>query len=126
MAMTKEEQEKMQQLEEENAKLKAEQEKKNTGVNLPLILPDPSITPTIPYVETEKIKVKLYKDQYRNKNDKWVCINGRNMQIKRGKEVEIPKYFADFLAQQEEEEQAIWEKVEQEEEQYKQDTAKLG
>lgn len=126
MAMTKEEQAKLQQLQEENEKLKAEKAQKESGANTPLVLPDPSMTPTIPFMETETVRIRLFKDEYRYKQPLYVSINGKNWLIKRGVEVEVPKYVADFISQLEAEDQRIWEKVAKEEEQYKQDTARLG
>ena len=126
MAMTKDEQARLQQLQEENEKLKAEKAQKESGANTPLVLPDPSMTPTIPFMETETVRIRLFKDEYRYKQPLYVSINGKNWLIKRGVEVEVPKYVADFISQLEAEDQRIWEKVAKEEEQYKQDTARLG
>lgn len=119
--MTKDELEaKVRELEEENEKLKA----KEPEDKKPLVLPDPSMTPTIPYVEKEFVKIKLFKDDYRYKNDLYVAINGRDWLIKRGKEVTVPKYLADFIERQMHEEARIWEKVEQEEADFKKLTDK--
>ena len=120
--MTKDELEaKVRELEEENAKLKA---KEPEEVKQPLILPDPGMTPMIPYKETEFVKIKLFKDDYRYKSDLFVAINGNNWFIKRGKEVTLPKYVADFIEQTMAEEARIWEKVEQEEADFKKLTDK--
>lgn len=126
MAMTKDEQARLQQLQEENEKLKAEKAQKESGANTPLTLPDPTMTPIIPYVETKTESIRLFKDEYRYKQPLYVAINGKNWYIRRGAGVDLPKYVADFISQLEAEDQRIWEKVAQEEEQYKQDTAKLG
>ena len=93
-------------------------------VNTPLVLPDPAITPTVPYEETEYVKVRLFRDEYRYKAPLYVSINGRNWLIKRGVEVTLPKYVADFIEQQMTEETAIWERVAKEEQEYKNLTAK--
>ena len=109
--MTKDELEaKVKELEEENSRLKA---KEPEEVKQPLILPDPGMTPMIPY-----------KDDYRYKSDLFVAINGNNWFIKRGKEVTLPKYVADFIEQTMAEEARIWEKVEQEEADFKKLTDK--
>ena len=112
---------KVRELEEENEKLKA---KEPANVKQPLILPDPGMTPMIPYEEKEFVKVKLFKDDYRYKDDVYVGINGKNWNIKRGKEIPLPKYVADFIEQTVAEEARIWEKVEQEEEDFKKLTDK--
>ena len=121
--MTKDELEaKVKELEEENEKLKAKGEPEKD--NQPLVLPDPSITPTIPYEEKEFVRVKLFKDDYRYRDDLYVAINGKNWYIKRGKEVTLPKYVADFIEHTMAEEARIWEKVEQEENDFKKLTDK--
>ena len=118
------------ELEEKNRQLQAELDRMKTakaaGVNAPMILPDPSITPTIPYQETETKKIRLFRDEYRYKAPLFVSINGRNWLINRGVEVEVPKYVADFIEQQMTEEAAIWKRVAEEEEEYRKQTAKLG
>lgn len=53
-------------------------------------------------VTTEKVKtrkIELFKDGKDYKDDVFVCINGRNMVIKRGVEVEVPEAFAKVLDQ---------------------------
>jgi hypothetical protein len=123
MATIKELEEKNRQLQEELDRMKTA---KAAGVNAPMILPDPSITPTIPYQETETKKIRLFRDEYRYKAPLFVSINGRNWLINRGVEVEVPKYVADFIEQQMTEEAAIWKRVAEEEEEYRKQTAKLG
>jgi len=104
---------KVRELEEENERLKSAAAAE--PVVQRVVLPDPSMTPMIPYVETEFVKIKLFKDDYRYKNDLYVGINGKNWWIKRGKEVTLPKYVADFIEQTMQEETRIWERVDQEE-----------
>lgn len=109
------------ELEEENEKLKT---KEPEGTKKPMVLPDPDMTPMIPYEEKEYVKVKLFKDDYRYKNDLYVGINGKDWLIKRGKEVTLPKYVAEFIEKAMAEEARIWEKVEQEEVEFKKLTDK--
>lgn len=47
----------------------------------------------------EKVKIKLFKDGEKYKDDVFVCINGRAIRIKRGVEVEIPRAYAEVLDQ---------------------------
>lgn len=47
----------------------------------------------------KRVKVKLFKDGEKYKDDVFVSINGVAMQIKRGVEVEIPKAYADVIEQ---------------------------
>lgn len=108
------------ELEEENQKLQAYAAPANT----PIILPDASMTPLIPYEEKEYVKIKLFKDDYRYKRPLYVSINGKNWLIPRGKEVEVPKYVADFIDGMAREEAEIQERIIREEQEYKDLTAK--
>lgn len=45
------------------------------------------------------VKIKLFKDNERYKDDVFVAVNGRGFQIKRGEEVEVPEYVAEVLEQ---------------------------
>ncbi len=45
----------------------------------------------------EPVKVKLFRDNNKYKDDVFVSVNGENCQIKRGQEVEIKRKFADVL-----------------------------
>lgn len=117
---------KIKELEEQNEKLKGEAAAAQTGANLPLILPDPSMTPMIPYVEKEFVNVRLFRDEYRYKEPLYVAINGKNWVIQRGVEVTLPKYVADFIEQQMAEEAKIWERVALEEKEFIEKTPKQG
>ena len=74
---------------EEMAKQLEEQQTVSTKKAVePLQLPDANITPMIPYLEKETVKIKLFRDDYRYKRPLYVSINGRNWLIPRGVEVE--------------------------------------
>lgn len=45
----------------------------------------------------EPVKVKLFKDNNKYKDDVFVAVNGENCVIKRGLEVEVKRKFADVL-----------------------------
>ncbi len=45
----------------------------------------------------EKVKVKLFKDTGRYKDDVFVAVNGVGMLVPRGVEVEIPRRYAEVL-----------------------------
>ena len=49
--------------------------------------------------DTEKrVKIKLFKGQEEKyKEDVFVSVNGRNFQIRRGVEVEVPEYVKEVL-----------------------------
>lgn len=42
----------------------------------------------------EKVKIKLFKDNGKYKDDVFVAVNGIGMIVPRGKEVEIPRKYA--------------------------------
>lgn len=48
--------------------------------------------------DTEKrVKIKLFKGEGKYKEDVFVSVNGRNFQIQRGVEVEVPEYVKEVL-----------------------------
>lgn len=47
--------------------------------------------------EPKKVKIKLFKDNDRYKDDVFVSVNGESYQIQRGVEVEVPDYIAEVL-----------------------------
>lgn len=108
---------KVAELEAENKKLKetaAAAEEKPRG----------ALADMAPYVETETRKIKLFRDEYRYKEPLYVAINGRNWVIKRGVEVELPKYVADYIDQILAEEEAIRDRIDREEREYREMTAR--
>ena len=50
-----------------------------------------------PVEDDGMVEIELYKDNDKYKNDVFVCVNGKSMQIKRGERVRIPKAFAEVL-----------------------------
>lgn len=45
----------------------------------------------------QAMKIRLFKDNGRYKGDVFVSVNGRNYQIRRGEEVEVPAEVAEVL-----------------------------
>lgn len=45
----------------------------------------------------EMVEIELFKDNDKYKNDVFVQVNGKSMQIKRGVRVKVPKAFAEVL-----------------------------
>lgn len=43
------------------------------------------------------VKIRLFKDNTKYKGDVFVSVNGRNYQIRRGEEVEVPAEVAEVL-----------------------------
>lgn len=54
--------------------------------------------PAIPW-ENQKVRVTLFKDNGKYKDDETVAVNGKVFRIQRGKEVEIPMYVWQVLKQ---------------------------
>ncbi|MBE5928499.1 MAG: hypothetical protein E7267_03885 [Lachnospiraceae bacterium] len=50
----------------------------------------------------EMVKIRLFKDNDKYKDDLFVSVNGRTFQIKRGVEVEIPKAVEEVIRRSEE------------------------
>ena len=79
-----------------------------------------------PYVETEKVPIRLFKDNYQYKQPLYICINGRNMIIKRGVPVTVDKYIADFIDTMKAEQEAINQNAEQDEQEFITLTSNIG
>lgn len=47
----------------------------------------------------ELVPVRLFKDNYKYKDDVFVAVNGRSFQIRRGQTVMVPAYVAEVLEQ---------------------------
>lgn len=58
--------------------------------------PESTKTNTSDYYN-ELVKVNLFKDNDRYKDDVFVAVNGVGMLVPRGKEVEIPRKYAEVL-----------------------------
>lgn len=60
------------------------------------------------------VKIRLFKDNERYKDDVFVAINGRAYQIKRGEDVEVPAGVAEVLEQSQRQDEATAAMLEQE------------
>lgn len=134
MAMTKEQLEaKVAELEEKNRALEEEKERREQleqaasmqTEQLRAVLGASKHTIT-PYRSTEKVKIKLPKDNFQYKDPLYVCINGRNVVIQRGVTVEIDKYIADYIEQMERDNEAIEKKADQQELDYQRNTREVA
>ena len=65
-----------------------------------------------------KVKIKLFKDNGKYKDDMIVGLNGRIWQIKRGVEVEVPWAVAEIIRESLEQDQATAELIMQEEQNF--------
>ena len=45
----------------------------------------------------QSVRIRLFKDNAKYKGDVFVSVNGRNYQIRRGEEVEVPAEVAEVL-----------------------------
>lgn len=71
---------------------------------------------------TEKpktVRIKLFKDNDRYKGDVFVSVNGRNYQIRRGIEMEVPMEVAEVLEHSETQDEITARRMEQASEQAK-------
>ncbi len=66
------------------------------------------------------VKIKLFKDNDRYKGDVFVSVNGRNYQIRRGEEIEVPAEVAEVLEHSQTQDEITARKIEQAAEQAKQ------
>lgn len=64
----------------------------------------------------EMVTIKLFKDNGKYKDDVFVSRNGKNMIIKRGVEVTIPKGFAEIIENMERQDNRVAELIEEAEE----------
>lgn len=62
-------------------------------------------TTTTTKTEAKKIKIRLYKDNDKYRDDVQVIINGKVYLIQRGKEVEVPIAVAEVLENAQKQEQ---------------------
>lgn len=53
--------------------------------------------PKAPKTGENMVKVRLFKDNDKYKDDVFVAVNGESYLIKRGEEVEVPDYIAEVL-----------------------------
>lgn len=54
--------------------------------------------PAIPW-EQQRVRIKLFKDNGKYKDDVTVAVNGKVWKIQRGKEVEVPMYVWQVIKQ---------------------------
>ena len=74
---------------------------------------------------TKMVKIKLFKDNDKYKDDVFVAVNGKGYIIKRGEEVEVPEYVKEVLDNSAEQEQRAVEYMEQQQKEYEEKTAEL-
>lgn len=72
------------------------------------------------------VKIRLFKDNERYKDDVFVAVNGRSFQIKRGEEVEVPESVAEVLERSMDQDAATAGLMERESSRYKAQAEKLG
>lgn len=115
MATIKELEAKLAELEEKNQQLEEEKTRREAleraqgmqAEQLRAILNSQGEKKIAPHVETEKVQIRLFKDNHQYKQPLYLCINGRNMIIQRGVTVEVDKYVADFIEQMKEEQDHV-------------------
>lgn len=75
---------------------------------------DKAPSPTGP----KMVKIRLFKDNDKYKDDVFVAVNGRSYQIKRGEDVEVPDFVAEVLEQSAKQDAATASLIEQESSRY--------
>lgn len=64
------------------------------------------------------VKIRLFKDNDKYKDDVFVAVNGMSYQIKRGEDVEVPDYVAEVLEQSAKQDAATANLIDQESSRY--------
>lgn len=72
------------------------------------------------------VKIKLFKDNERYKDDVFVAVNGRSFQIKRGEEVEVPEYVSEVLEQSARQDEDTAKLMDQESSSFRVQAEKMG
>ena len=72
----------------------------------------------------EPVTVKLFKDNKNYKDDGFVAVNGRTFQIKRGVEVQVPRYVKEVLDHSVQQDEAPAEFIESKEREYERESKK--
>lgn len=72
------------------------------------------------------VKVRLFKDNDKYKNDVFVAVNGRSFQIKRGEDVMVPDFVAEVLDRSREQDEATARLIERESAKYQQEARANG
>ncbi len=67
------------------------------------------------------VKIKLFKDNDKYKDDVFVAVNGRSYQIKRGEDVEVPDFVAEVLERSMKQDAATANLIESESSRYRQE-----
>ena len=71
----------------------------------------------------KKVTRNLFKDNRDYKDDVFVCVNGRGMQIKRGEDVLIPESFAEVLDHSMEQDKKTTELIEKKQREFFEESA---
>nr|DAE15522.1 MAG TPA: hypothetical protein [Podoviridae sp. ctZ5d16] len=71
------------------------------------------------------VKIKLFKDNDKYKDDVFVAVNGKSYLIKRGAEVEVPESVKEVLDNSAAQEERAAEYMETQQKEYEQKTKKL-
>ena len=74
----------------------------------------------------EPVPFTAFKDDDKYKDDIFVAVNGKTMQIKRGETVMIPRYVYNVLVESQKQDNATFRLMEQKASDYKNEAAKVG
>lgn len=73
----------------------------------------------------ELVEVMLFKDNAKYKDDVFVCVNGQNCVVQRGKPVKIKRKFAEVLRQSMDQDASTAQLIERESSNFKRQTESL-
>lgn len=74
----------------------------------------------------ELVTVRLFKDNKNYKDDVFVAVNGKAFQIRRGVEVQVPRYVKEVLDNSMKQDEAAAEYIEAKEKEYEQESLKYN
>ena len=74
--------------------------------------------------EKKMVEIELFKDNKDYKDDVFVCINGKNIVVKRGEKVEIPEAYAKVIAQSKKQDNAAADLMASKQDEYREEAAK--
>lgn len=79
-----------------------------------------------PAAGPKMVKIRLFKDNDKYKDDVFVAVNGKSFQIKRGEEVEVPDYVWEVLERQMAQDQATANLISRQSDEYAAEAARRG
>lgn len=76
--------------------------------------------------EKDLVEIELFRDNKDYKDDVFVCVNGKAVQIQRGKKVKVEKKYAEVLANSEKQDKMTADLMDKKADDFAEETKKLG